>query len=314
MSTEAGGTVRVPLIDLEPVSRAQLDSVPGVLGEIARERAADYEGRVERLDRSVQGDEERQAAPRAGHRVTDRQAPPRAGDRITDRRAAFTNALKRDDGRLAVIAEVKRSSPSQGAIAPLDPVDAARQYVRGGAAAISVLTETRHFGGELRHLEQVARDRAAWERYVPLLRKDFTVHPAQLVEARAAGADAVLLIVAVLGAETVRFLTAAHELGLAALVEVHDEVELELALAAGAEVIGVNNRDLTTLKVDLATAPRLLDTARRAGFHGVLVAESGYRAREDLAAVEGLADAVLVGTSLAGSGDLEGALRSLRGV
>lgn len=313
MSTEGGGTVRVPLIDLEPVSRAQLDLVPGVLGEIARERAADYEGRVERLDRSVQGGEERQAPLSGGHRVTDHQAPPRAGHRITDR-AAFTNALKRDDGRLAVIAEVKRSSPSQGAIAPLEPVAAARQYVRGGAAAISVLTETRHFGGELRHLEQVARDRAAWAHYVPLLRKDFTVHPAQLVEARAAGADAVLLIVAVLGAETVRFLTAAHELGLAALVEVHDQVELELALAAGAEAIGVNNRDLTTLKVDLATAPTLLDTARKAGFHGVLVAESGYRAREDLAAVEGLADAVLVGTSLAGSGDLEGALRSLRGV
>lgn len=229
-----------------------------------------------------------------------------------DRRAAFTNALKRKNA-LNVIAEVKRSSPSQGQIAPLEPVEAARQYVRGGAAAISVLTETRHFQGELAHLMQVAQDRPSWDRYVPLLRKDFTVHPAQIVEAHAAGADAVLLIVAVLGAETGRFLAATHGSGLAALVEVHDEAELDVALASGAEVIGVNNRDLTTLEVDLGTAPRLLAKAREAGFGGVLVAESGYRTHEDLAVLEGLADAVLVGTSLAGSGDLEAALRSLRG-
>ncbi len=98
---------------------------------------------------------------------------------------------------------------------------------------------------------------------------------------------------------------------MAALVEVHDEAELELALASGAEVLGVNNRDLTTLAIDLENAPRLLSRARAAGFEGVLVAESGYRTREDLRTVEGLADAVLVGTSLAGSGDLAGALRRL---
>src|SRR5690606_738129 len=215
---------------------------------------------------------------------------------------------------LNVIAEVKRSSPSQGAIAPLYPVAAARQYVDGGAAAISVLTEERHFGGQLAHLEQVAQDRATWHRYVPLLRKDFTVHPLQLHEAREAGGDAVLLIVAVLGTSTARFLRAAHGYGLAALVEVHDDAELDLALESGAEVIGVNNRDLTTLNVDLATAPRLLARARDAGYQGVLVAESGYRTREDLAPVEGLADAVLVGTGLAGSRDPAGPLRRPRGV
>src|SRR5690606_14825589 len=102
-------------------------------------------------------------------------------------------------------------------------------------------------------------------------------------------------------------------LGLDALVEVHDDAELDVAMAAGAQVLGVNNRDLTSLKIDLATAPRLLQRARREGFSGVLVAESGYRTRDDLRAVEEWADAVLVGTSLAGSGDLAGALKALRG-
>jgi len=121
------------------------------------------------------------------------------------------------------------------------------------------------------------------------------------------------VIVAVTGDMTRDYVAAAHALGLAALVEVHDERELETALAAGTDVIGVNNRDLTTLAVDLGTAPRLIAKAREAGFEGVLVAESGYRTREDLREVEGHADAVLVGTSLAGSGDLAGALRRLMG-
>lgn len=299
--------VDAALVDLAPPSASQLDAVPGVLGRIARERARDYGDRLE------------EAATRRRNTPHTERSVPREPFVGADRRAAFVGALATKTGgsassTLNVIAEVKRSSPSQGAIAPLDPVAAARQYVDGGAAAISVLTEERHFGGELTHLEQVAQDRATWHRYVPLLRKDFTVHPLQLHEAREAGGDAVLLIVAVLGTSTARFLRAAHGHGLAALVEVHDDAELDLALESGAEVIGVNNRDLTTLNVDLATAPRLLARARDAGYQGVLVAESGYRTREDLAPVEGLADAVLVGTSLAGSRDLAGALRRLRGV
>jgi len=174
---------------------------------------------------------------------------------------------------------------------------------------LSVLTETRHFGGDLEHLRAIAASRPA----LPLLRKDFTVHPAQVDEALAAGASAVLLIVAVLGDATAAYLSYATALGLDALVEVHDDAELDVAMAAGAQVLGVNNRDLTSLKIDLATAPRLLQRARREGFSGVLVAESGYRTRDDLRAVEEWADAVLVGTSLAGSGDLAGALKALRG-
>ncbi|HEX7039780.1 MAG TPA: indole-3-glycerol phosphate synthase TrpC [Trueperaceae bacterium] len=295
MSTEAARSLPAALTGLAPLRAEALDAVPGVLGRIVRERAADYAqgAAADWLDRSVQA---------AG------AAQGRSG------RDAFVTALRRAGTEpLNVIAEVKRSSPSQGDIAPLEPVDAARQYVAGGAAAISVLTEKRHFGGELAHLAAVAADRERWPRRVPLLRKDFTVHPAQLVEAAAAGADAVLVIVAVTGGATRDYVAAAHALGLAALVEVHDDRELEVALAAGAEVIGVNNRDLTTLAVDLGNAPRLLAAARASGFAGVLVAESGYGTREDLESVQGLADAVLVGTSLAASGDLAGALRRLTG-
>ncbi len=146
-----------------------------------------------------------------------------------------------------------------------------------------------------------------------MLRKDFTVHPAQIVEAASVGASAVLLIVATLGERLADYLAFTHGLGLQALVEVHTERELDLALAAGAHIIGVNNRDLTTLDIDLGVSPRLLRRARAAGHQGPLVAESGYKTRQDLLSVEGLADAVLVGTSLAGSGDLSGALRALTG-
>lgn len=303
----------VRTIEREALPQRQLETVPGVLGRIARERALDY-GVGRGRDGVTAGANVRREGP---HQRIERsvQFTIRSG---TTGREAFVAALTAaNDARghtaLNVIAEVKRSSPSQGAIAPLDPVTAARQYVKGGAAAISVLTEPRHFGGELSHLAEVADDRRDWPRYVPLLRKDFTVHTDQLLEASAVGADAVLLIVAVVGEATGRFLRAAHELGLGALVEVHDDEELRIALESGAQVIGVNNRDLTTLKVDLATAPRLLARARDDGFDGVLVAESGYRTREDLESVVGLADAVLVGTSLAGSGDLAKALSSLRG-
>jgi indole-3-glycerol phosphate synthase len=260
----------------EPLSQRELQGVPGVLGEICRQRAADY------LAAEVP------------------EVRPRA------REGRFRAALAGPG--LAVIAEVKRKSPSQGEIAPLEPVTAARAYARGGAKAISVLTEPRHFGGSLSHLEAVSRAVA-----LPTLRKDFTVHPVQLIEAARAGASAALLIVAVLGERTADYLACAHALGLDALVEVHDEAELALALAAGAEIIGVNNRDLRTLEIDLHNAPRLCERARALGFAGVLVAESGYRQKRQLDALEGVADAVLIGTSLASSGDLEEALRGLTG-
>ncbi len=259
--------------DTAPVT-LHLDRVPGVLGRIVHERAADYAA----------------ADPALG--------PDRA------RTHRFETALRQPG--LSLIAEVKRASPSQGAIAPLDPLDAARAYEAGGARAISVLTEPRHFDGTAQALRDVVGGVA-----VPALRKDFVVHPAMLREAAEWGASAALLMVSVLHEATAEYLHMAHRLGLDALVEVHDERELDIALEAGAPIIGVNNRDLTTLHIDLDVSPRLIRRARDAGFGGVLVAESGYRTPQDLASVRDLADAVLVGSSLAGSGDLTRAARDL---
>ena len=255
-----------------PLSRAALGSVPGTLGRIALEREADYRDNT--------------------------FVPVQASG------PSFTAALARPG--LRVIAEVKRASPSQGAIAELDPAETARSYETAGAAALSVLTEPRHFGGEAGHLQQVS---AAVD--IPLLRKDFTVHPQQLSEAAALGASAVLLIVAVLGEHTAAYLQLAGQLGLDALVEVHSDPELDIALDSGAQLIGINNRDLTTLQIDLQTAPRLGKRARAAGYRGLLVAESGYRSADELHGVTDFADAVLTGTSLAGSGDPGAALREL---
>ena len=261
----------------EPLSLTDLKYVPGVLGDISRERLTAY--------KDVELGEPDSTAPT---------------------RPSFLEALQQEG--LSIIAEVKRSSPSQGAIADLDPVEAARAYARGGAAALSILTEPKHFGGELAHLEKVAGAVA-----LPLLRKDFTLHPAQLTEAKRAGASAILLIVAVLGERTKAYLDYARALTLDALVEVHDEAELHTALDADAYIIGVNNRDLRTLEIDLQNAPNLIAKAKAQGFDGVLVAESGYRQPAELRALDRLADAVLIGTSMAGSGDLTGALRRLRG-
>lgn len=264
-----------------PLSASRAAAVPGVLGRITAERVAAYAD-----------------APLS--------SPVGQGAGAEPSRPAFSAALR--GAGLSLIAEVKRKSPSLGDIAPLEPAEAALAYARGGASALSVLTEPNHFGGAMSHLEAVA---AAVS--LPLLRKDFTVHPAQLVEARRAGASAVLLIVAALGDATGAYLRFAEALELDALVEVHDESELEVALEAGASLIGVNNRDLKTLQIDLQTAPRLMTRARALGFEGLLVAESGYREPGELEAVRGLADAVLVGSSVAGSGDLEGAVRRLLG-
>jgi indole-3-glycerol phosphate synthase len=177
---------------------------------------------------------------------------------------------------LNVIAECKRRSPSRGVLrANYVPAAIAASFARAGAAAISVLTEPTFFDGDLSHLEAV-RETVT----VPLLRKDFIVDEYQLVEGRAAGADAVLLIIAALDDEQIgRLLRAAAGLGLDVLVEVHDEAELERALAAGATLVGVNNRNLRTLDVDVDASFRL---ASRIPADVVAVAESGLRSREDL--------------------------------
>lgn len=212
-------------------------------------------------------------------------------------------------GGLSVIAEVKRRSPSRGALAPdLDPGGLARLYAQGGAAAISVLTEPEFFDGSDRDLVTVRESVA-----LPVLRKDFTLHPAQIWEARAIGADAVLLIAAILGDGDLRhLLETAYHAGPAALVEVHDEAEAERALEAGAQIVGVNNRDLATFETDLTTAerlgPMLADVPVRVAESGIFtfgdaqrMAEAGYQA-------------VLVGEGLVRSGDPEAAVTALRGI
>jgi indole-3-glycerol phosphate synthase len=193
----------------------------------------------------------------------------------TPRGDQFETALGMN-GRVNVIAECKRRSPSRGVLAPhYDPVRIAKQYEAGGAAAISVLTEPTFFDGALEHLTAV-RNAVS----LPLLRKDFVVDDYQLFEARAAGADAILLIVAALEqTELVRLQSRAWELGLAALVEVHDEGELSRALDGGARLVGVNNRNLRTLAVNVGASERLA-AKMPAGVVGV--SESGLQARADL--------------------------------
>lgn len=203
----------------------------------------------------------------------------------------FAAALRRPG--LAAIAEIKRRSPSRGALRPdLDPAALARSYAAGGAAAVSVLTDGRFFGGSL---EDLLRARRAGP--LPVLRKDFVCEAGQLHETRQAGADAVLLIARILSAAQLRdYLALARELGLAALVEVHDAPELERALDCGAAIIGVNNRDLRTQRLSLETALRLRPQIPAGR---IAVAESGIRSRQDVRRLaEAGYDAILVGQAL----------------
>jgi len=193
----------------------------------------------------------------------------------------FASAISRTD-RVNVIAECKRRSPSKGVLRPdYDPEAIARGYASAGAAALSILTEPTFFDGSLDHL---ARVRSAVD--VPLLRKDFIVSEYQLLEAKAAGADAALLIVAALAtAELAALAAKAADIGLDALVEVHDAEELERALDAGARIVGVNNRNLRTLEVDVRTSEALIARVPR---DVVAVSESGLRTAGDLARLRAL--------------------------
>jgi indole-3-glycerol phosphate synthase len=222
--------------------------------------------------------------------------------------ASLRAALVSADG-IHVIAEIKRKSPSKGEIRRgFDPVAIARAYTAAGAAAISVLTDEPYFGGSLAVLEAV---RAVTP--VPLLRKDFVVDAYQIDEARLAGADAILLIVAALTPEELaRFAKQAADLGLEALVEVHDDAEMEVALASGARLIGINNRDLRTFQTDLAVTERL---APRAAGRAVVVAESGIVGPADVQRLaRSGARGYLVGESLMREADVGLALRKLRGI
>jgi indole-3-glycerol phosphate synthase len=206
----------------------------------------------------------------------------------------------------AIIAEIKKASPSKGLLsADFQPARIAAAYQRGGAAALSVLTDESFFAGSLGDLE-TAREAAA----LPVLRKDFTIDASQILEAAAHGADAILLIAAILDERRIRdFREAAARYRMAALVEVHNRAELEKAVAAGADSIGVNNRDLATFEVSLDTSLRLAEFMPA----GVLrVSESGIRDARDIAALCAAGyGAFLVGERLMRSGDPEAALRGL---
>lgn len=209
---------------------------------------------------------------------------------------------------ISLIAEMKRSSPSKGAIRPDASVtEIVTAYQDAGASAVSVLTEPKWFGGSL---DDLVEARAAV--HLPIIRKDFIIDPYQLIEARVAGADAALLIVAALGRERLEELMhAAQDLGLDCLVEVHDEEEVETAVDAGAEIIGINNRDLHSLEVDLGTTFRLLSDVP-AGT--VVVAESGISTREDVRDLEDAGvDAILVGEALMRVPDPRDGVRALLG-
>ena len=223
------------------------------------------------------------------------------------RNRTFRSALKRP--RISVIAEIKRKSPSCGVLRQdADPVRLAGLFERNGAEAVSVLTDPIYFGGSLNDLQDVKQAVR-----LPVLRKDFIVDDCQIFESLAAGADAVLLIVKALSAPDLkRFLGLSESLGMEVLVEVHNASELERALAANARIIGVNNRDLDTFRVDRKTSLHLV---REIPPDRIAVSESGIRTREDVQEMEAAGfQAVLVGETLMRSEDAGAALRGLRGV
>ena len=229
----------------------------------------------------------------------------------------FENAIRKpaesEDGLIQVIAEVKRASPSQGAIAEeADPAEVARRYAGGGAAAISVLTERRKFRGSIGDLRAV---RAAVN--LPVMRKEFIFDPYQVFEAREAGADAILLIAAILEPSALEDLRCqARELGMASLVEIYDEEEVARTLGSGARIVGVNNRNLKTFELDTNHTFHIHSLVMREKKEDIVfVSESGIFGWKEVAPlVEAGVDAVLVGESLIRAESPEALLRELRGL
>ncbi|MBI3040825.1 MAG: indole-3-glycerol phosphate synthase TrpC [Chloroflexi bacterium] len=219
----------------------------------------------------------------------------------------FASALRGD--RIQLIAEIKKASPSKGIIrADFNPVAIARTYAGNGASAISVLTESRHFQGSLNYLKDIRE--ALGDKQLPLLRKDFLFEPYQIYEARAYGADSLLLIVAMLpAAKLAELLELSHQLKMSCLVEVHNEAELEIALTSRARIIGINNRDLNTFNVDITTTERLrpLIPADR-----IVVSESGIKRRHDMVKLrQWRVDAVLIGESLMAAANIAAKMKEL---
>lgn len=258
------------------------------------------------LDRILATKRDEVAAARAVRPLSDLDAAARAAAPVRGLRAA----LSRPPGEpVRVLAEIKRASPSAGAIrAGADPAAIAAEYAEAGAAAISVLTDRDYFDGDLAFLAR-CRERVA----LPLLRKDFIIDPYQVAEARAAGADAILLIVAALDArQLAELLAAATQYTLDVLVEVHTVREAEVAIATGTTLLGVNHRDLKTFQIDMSLTSMIAPLVP-AGT--VLVAESGIRAAADLTLLGTVgAHAVLVGEQLMRAASPGAALRELRGV
>ena len=216
----------------------------------------------------------------------------------------FAHAL--EDTHIRLIAEVKRASPSRGVLRhSFDPVDLAKKYAQGGAAAISVLTEANYFQGNIDHLSAI-RD----EIHLPLLRKDFIFDPYQIYESRAYGADALLLIVSTLSQEQLEeLLGLSHDLGLSCLVEVHNEEEIERAVSNQAKIIGINNRDLATFTIDVDTTCRLLPLIPQGT---IVVSESGIKSRSDVEKLKGWGvNVILVGETLVTASDIIAKMREL---
>lgn len=227
---------------------------------------------------------------------------------------SFASALRRSDRRLAVISEIKRRSPSAGDInASASAVEQAQRYQAAGADALSVLTDTNYFGGTLDDLREVTAHFAHSAPAKPCLRKDFMVHPLQVLEAREAGASAILIIVRALTDEEIKVLfNAAAAAGLDALFEIHNEPELERALRHGARIIGVNNRDLAVFKTDLALSEKLIP---KFPHDIVAVSESGIFTAADAQRVHAAgAHAVLVGEALMKAPDPAAVIASFRHV
>jgi indole-3-glycerol phosphate synthase len=211
---------------------------------------------------------------------------------------SFATALRRPDGRLAVIAEIKRRSPSAGEIkSGVTSLEQARSYQAAGADALSVLTDADYFGGSLDDLSKVTSGLALTARSLPCLRKDFMVHPVQVLQAREAGASAVLIIVRALDDDEIRVLQhAARTAGMDALFEIHDEADLERALRHDPEIVGVNNRDLAAFKTDMGVSERLIPLLPR---RVTGVSESGIFTRQDAGRAHAAgAHAILVGEAL----------------
>ncbi|MCL5935018.1 MAG: indole-3-glycerol phosphate synthase TrpC [Firmicutes bacterium] len=220
---------------------------------------------------------------------------------------SLSRALK-NPGRVSLVAEIKSASPSGGVLREdFDPVRTAHIYSENGADAISVLTDSRFFGGSADHLSRVRQVTS-----LPVLRKDFLVDPIQVYQARLMGSDAVLLICAVLAPKDLAgMMKAAGDLGMEALVEVHDIAELEAALDAGAGIIGINNRDLKTFKTDINTTFRLYEELK--GSPAVVVSESGIKTAEDMSALKNAGvNAALVGEAIMRAGDMAAKVRELR--